>query len=311
MIVTPRLRWLQLVLRWRGSILPRIWFRVLVSTTVAVGVVLFDELVHPRRLLTVVPFTLVGLAISIFLGFRNNTSYDRFWEGRKLWGSFVNTSRTMARQVGTLIHDRSGKAAGEVRALQRAMIYEIIAYIHCVRLHLRDQRDYAELAPLLPEALLRALPAQSNAPIAILQRLSEQILEATKRGWLDPLHVPLLEKCVSDFTDIQGGCERIKNTPIPFSYTVLIHQIVAIYCLGLPFGIEREVGFFTPLVVLFVSYAFFGLDAIGDEIEDPFGEDLNDLPISALSRMIEVNLRQGLGETELPPLHRAQEGQLR
>ncbi len=107
---------------------------------------------------------------------------------------------------------------------------------------------------------------------------------------------------MTEITGIQGACERIKSTPIPASYTVLIHRIVALYCLGLPFGIVTSVGALTPVVVAIVAYAFYGLDAVGSEIENPFGHDPNDLPLTALSRMIEVNLRQGLGEDELPPL---------
>ena len=109
---------------------------------------------------------------------------------------------------------------------------------------------------------------------------------------------------MTTLTDLQGACERIKGTPIPFSYTTLIHRIVAFYCYGLPFGLVSSVGAFTPVVVVVVSYAFFGLDTVGDEIEQPFGTDANDLPLAAISRTIEVNLRQRLGETDLPPLLR-------
>ncbi len=109
---------------------------------------------------------------------------------------------------------------------------------------------------------------------------------------------------LTGLTDLQGACERIKSTPIPFSYTTLIHRIVAVYCCGLPFGVVSDTCWFTPIVVLVVSYAFFGLDTVGDEIEQPFGTDANDLPLSAISRMIEVNLRQRIGDTDIPPLLR-------
>jgi putative membrane protein len=118
------------------------------------------------------------------------------------------------------------------------------------------------------------------------------------------MHLPTLEASLTGLTDLQGACERIKSTPIPFSYTTLIHRIVAVYCYGLPFGVVSDTGWFTPLVVLVVSYAFFGLDTVGDEIEQPFGTDANDLPLTAISRMIEVNLRQRIGDTDIPPLLR-------
>ena len=103
-------------------------------------------------------------------------------------------------------------------------------------------------------------------------------------------------------TDVQGGCERILSTPIPFSYTVLIHRIVAVYCFGLPFGIVESVGEFTPFVALLVSYAFLGLDTIGDAIEEPFGSEAHDLPLNALSTMIEINVRESIGDEPLPQM---------
>jgi putative membrane protein len=109
--------------------------------------------------------------------------------------------------------------------------------------------------------------------------------------------------CSSDLIcDVQGGCERIKGTPIPWSYTVLTHSIVAAYCFALPFGLIATTKLATPLVVALIAYAFLGLDAVGDELEEPFGADENDLPLDMLTRTIEVNLRQALGESSLPPM---------
>ena len=124
------------------------------------------------------------------------------------------------------------------------------------------------------------------------------------------MHLPVLEQSLTDLTDIQGACERIKSTPIPSSYTVLIHRIVALYTFSLPFGIVDAVGIATPVVVAIIAYAFFGLDAVGEEIEEPFGTDINDLPLSTLSRMIEINLRQTLGEAEVPDVLRPVDGVL-
>ena len=110
----------------------------------------------------------------------------------------------------------------------------------------------------------------------------------------------MLEESLTECTGVQGACERIKSTPIPFSYTALMHRIVLLYCVGLPFGIVSQIHLMTPVVVMIVAYAFYGLDAVGTEIENPFDQDANDLPLSALSRMIEINLRQALGEQDLP-----------
>ncbi|MFT3769404.1 MAG: bestrophin family ion channel [Minicystis sp.] len=312
--------WLRLLVKYRGTALQRIRLRLFFTTTVALAVTVVDlrfGFFHPD--FTTIPFTLIGVAVSIFLGFRNNTSYDRFWEGRRLWGQLVNTSRSFTRQILTLTGPRpfedtetvSVADPNEINAFRQEMVYRLIAFVHGFRMHLRDQDRLDELRAFLPAAEVEALRTEINRPTAILQRIGDRLRDAWHRGWIHSMHMPVLEQSMTALTDIQGGCERIKNTPIPMSYTTLIHQIVAIYCLTLPFGIVKSVGQITPFVVALVSYAFFGLDAVGDEIEQPFGLDANDFPLSALSRMIEVNLRQRLGEKELPPLAQPKNGILR
>ena len=130
---------------------------------------------------------------------------------------------------------------------------------------------------------------------------------ARRKHWIHPLHIHVIEASLVALTDVQGACERIKSTPMPHSYTVLMHRIVAGYCVLLPFGFAETIGWATPIVVLFVSYALFGLDAIGEEIERPFGLDPNDLPLSTISRAIEANLRVRIGEKP-PPLFKPRNG---
>jgi ion channel-forming bestrophin family protein len=311
MIIPSETSWLRSLVSLQGSVLPRVWKRLVGATVVAVLVTILH---HDQQLfktsLTTVPFTLVGLALSIFLGFRNNTSYDRYWEGRKLWGALVNASRSLCRQVLTLIVDTGqdpDASAGEIRALQRSMIQRLMAFVHALRLHLREQAWSSELRPFLSVSELEALSPERNVPIALVQSLGLSVQKAWRSGWLHAQHVPVLDASLSELTAIQGGCERIKATPLPYCYTALIRRIVAVYCFALPFGIIDSVGLLTPLVVFMVGHAFLGLDAIGSEIENPFGEDENDLPLAALSRLIEINLRQRLGEADLPdaltPLH--------
>ena len=355
MIVVEKTSWLRILFHFRGTAIRRIWRRIAFVTVVAVIVTYLDkhvgELVgegtmfpslgfllegqdpdgrgHMVRDLTPLPFTLIGLALSIFLGFRNNTSYDRFWEGRKLWGSMVNTTRSITRQILTLVgpipEEFDGRLTdghrspykgelpspearvtnpdvGELLEFHKEMVHRVAAYVHCFRMHLRDEQDLSELRRLISDAEVDALATESNRPVAILQTLGERFRDAWERGWIHPMHLPVLEQSLSAMTDIQGGCERIKSTPIPFSYTALIHRIVALYCFGLPFGLVNTIEEFTPVVVMIISYAFFGLDAVGDEIEDPFGTDFNDLPLSTLSTMIEVNIRQRIGDEDLPKI---------
>ncbi|MCA9622319.1 MAG: bestrophin [Myxococcales bacterium] len=278
-----------------GTVMQQIWRRWLLVGALAISVTYYHHLFELKTGLTVAPFSLVGLALSIFLGFRNNTSYDRFWEGRKLWGALVNTSRSLARQLLTLVRPAS-------EALRRELIYRVIAYVHGLRLHLRDDDDLSVLEKFLPEEEVEALRAEKNRPAAIAHRLAERLRDLYDDEAIHAFHLASLDRNLGALIDIQGGCERIKATPIPYSYNVLIHRIVAVYCFSLPFGLVTTTNLFTPVVVLIVSYAFFGLDALGDQIEEPFGVDPNDLPLDTLCAIIETNLRQRLGETQLPKI---------
>lgn len=301
MIVMPRrTRWVDLIFRIQGTVLVQIKYRLLAVLIFSLLVTYFHEQYSATvEWFSLTPFSLIGLALSIFLGFRNNTSYDRFWEGRKLWGGIVNTSRTATRRVCTLID------LPVDNPLYRQFIYQIAAYVHALRMHLRDEWHKEQIAHLLSADMLEKLDKEINKPIAILHWLAEDFARLYKEGRVHAQHLPLLEDSLHFFTDLQGGCERIKSTPIPFSYNVLIHRIVAIYCFSLPFGLLSITHWFTPLVTVFVAYAFLGIDAIGEEIEEPFGYDKNDLPLEAISTMIEVNVRQRIPDVDLPSLKTA------
>jgi putative membrane protein len=299
MIVEKRHSWIATV-ALGGIALPDIWMRTLIVTMISIGVtVLYREVPALHYSLTSTPFVLIGLPLGIFLGFRNNTAYDRFWEGRKLWGSLVNTSRTLTRQIITLIEpqpDAADTSRDEIRAHEARVVHHLIAFVHALRHHLRGSDPLSTLERTLTAEDLERLRGEPNVPVAILQRMGDLIADARRKHWMHPFHVPVIEGSLTMLTDIQGACERIKSTPMPYSYTVLMHRIVAVYCTLLPFGLAESIGWATPAVVLFISYALFGLDAIGDELEQPFGLDPNDLPLSTISRAIEANARVRIGE---------------
>ncbi len=286
--------------------------RILIITGFSVIVTVLEALsdIDDGYSLTPVPFTLIGLAVSIFLGFRNNASYDRYWEARKLWGRLVNTSRSFARQVLTLVGPPSDEIGSGrlVRAFQEDLVRRTVAYVHALRHHLRNSDPFPDLQRFLPEEELQHLRTQVNVPIAILQDIGLRLRGAWRDGWISEYHLPVLEASLTDLTDIQGGCERIKNTPIPFAYTVLTHRIVAFFCFALPFGLVRTVGALTPVVVLLISYAFFGLDEIGDQVEEPFGTEAQHLPLNALCRTIEINLLQAIDDDDVPQMLQPDDG---
>jgi len=294
-----------------GIALPHIWTRTLVVTAISVlTTVLYLEVPSFHWSITTTPFVLIGLPLGIFLGFRNNTAYDRFWEGRKLWGALVNTSRSLTRQIITLIEpqpDATERTPEVLKAHERLMVKTLIGFVHSLRHHLRGSDPFPTLRRLLPEEEVERFRGEANVPFAVCHRIATLMTEARRKHWIHPLHVPVIEQSLTALTDIQGACERISSTPIPYSYTVLMHRIVGVYCALLPFGLADSIKWMTPVVVLFVSYSLFGLDAIGDEIEQPFGLDPNDLSLSTISRTIEVNLTTRLGE-EPPPFFEPREG---
>ena len=312
MFVEQRSSWLATVVLG-GVALPHIWMRTLAVSAISIVLtVAYREVPWLHYSLTTTPFMLIGLPLGIFLGFRNNTAYDRFWEGRKLWGGLVNTSRSLTRQIITLLEPQPEATETEpalIAAYEAKVVHTLIAYVHALRHHLRESDPFSTLERVLGKAEAGPLRDEPNVPIALLQRLGDQIAEARRKHWIHAYHVAVIEGSLVSLTDIQGACERIKSTPIPYSYTVLMHRLVAAYCTLLPFGLIETVGWGTPIVVLFVSYALFGLDAVGQEIEQPFGLDPNDLPLSTIARAIEGNLRRRIGE-DSPPSFTPREGVL-
>lgn len=315
MIIKEPMPWIRMLLSVKGSSLTRTYSRILIVTLISVVVTWIERRLRVESYtLTTTPFTVIGLALGIFLGFRNNAAYDRFWEGRKLWGQLVNSSRSFSRQVLTLVRPHSsqvdtlGVERGEVEAFQKDLVRHAIAFVHSLRHSLRDTDPFEDLARFLPEPELTALRGYRNVPFAVSTQMASRVRLAWDRGWISAFHLPVMEKTLAILTDIQGGCERIKLTPIPWAYTVLLHRLVAFYCLFLPFGIVEDVGWLTPVVVLLISHAFFGLDEIGNELEQPFGIEAQDLPLDSISRTIEVNLLQAIGSTEVPDLLRPVDG---
>ena len=299
MIVKDKVSWVRLLFHLRGSSIVETWPRIL-TVTVTAAVVTYIELYYSIQAytLTTTPFLLVGVALGIFLGFRNSASYEKFWEGRKLWGALVNTARSLTRQI---CHMTGLQQNHEIlQPFQAMFVKRIIAFAHALRCHLRDQAPFEEIKKFLPADDYAAVVAAKHRPLIILQQLGRDLAIARDRRWLNEYNHPFLEAQLNEFSNILGGCERIKNTPIPFSYSVLTHRIVAAYCLSLPFGLVETTGVLTPIVVLMISYAFFELDAIGDEIESPFGLQPNDLPLTAISRNIEINLLELINDPDRP-----------
>nr|WP_218892130.1 bestrophin family ion channel [Granulicella arctica] len=246
-----------------------------------------------------VPLALYGSAIGIILGFRNNSSYARWWEARTLWGAIVNNSRSLGRQVLTGMRAKAEDAAA-LQELQRRIIYHQIAYVQALRQHLRGLDVCSELTRLLSAEDLEGLQEQKNVPLELQRRIGALIHEGEAREWIHPLQWQAMDHSLNDLGDAQGGAERIKNTPMPKQYDYFPQLFVKIYCIMLPLGMVANLGWFTTLGSTLVAFIFLALDKIGRDLEDPFDNTEFDVPLTAITTTIEVNLRQMLGETELP-----------
>jgi putative membrane protein len=225
--------------------------------------------------------TLLGFAISMLLVFRTNTAYDRWWEGRKLWGSLVNNSRNLAMKLSSFL------PADEI--VQRSFFRKIIpAYAYSLHNHLHKEKIRVELFEDEENLhVFSKLDHSKHIPnqVALLMYQHVQQLYQDKKITGDQLIV--LNNELQSFTDICGACERIKNTPIPFSYSVFIKKFIFIYVMTLPFGYVFTLGYYVIPVVAFVFYVLASLELIAEEIEDPFGGDPNDVPTEKLAQNIQ------------------------
>ena len=302
MIVRDRPSGLHLFLLLRGSVLHRIRVTLILNTVLATLVtIVHGNLFTLKITLTAIPFTLIGLPLAIFLGFRNNTAYDRYWEARKLWGELVLRMRSLSRQCQSFIdlpHPIEGQAReDDVRV---RMVHRCIAFAHALRLQLRDEKDDTVLGRWTTTAEFARIRSATHPADALMLAMGRDLGECVRSGQISPCLAAPIDQTLSALTAAAASCERIKHTPIPFSYTLLLHRTAYMYCFLLPFGLVDTTGFMTPFVVAIVAYTFFGLDALGDEIEEPFGMETNDLPLDTLCRSIEISLLASLGETELP-----------
>lgn len=304
MIVRDRPSLLVLFFILRGSVLPMIFPQVLFVLILSAFVVWghnFWPVLVPG--FNSAPLALVGIALSIFLGFRNNACYDRWWEARKDWGLLIVASRCLARQ--SLILEGRGDTVEP--APRRRLVELTIAYAYALLMHLRSGGDEARILARLASDRHEAFLESRNRPDFVLREMGALLAGLKGRGHLSDIEFGLLDATIGQMSGVLSACERIRLTPVPFGYTLLLHRTAYIFCFLLPFGFADMLGWLTPFATALVAYTFFGLDALGNELEEPFGDLPNDLPIGALAETIEINMREALGERDLPPLPEARD----
>jgi putative membrane protein len=291
-IVRPRPHWIRLLFVRRGSLIHRIATQLLFIFLLSCVVVLaHGQLFLWKVTLNSSPFSLMGVALAIFLGFRINASYDRYWEARKQWGSVLVEARNLARQALTLIGPGQDV---------RPFVLGLIGFAATLRNQLRGQPATAQTESLLPQDLRAQLTNARSAPTLVLLWLGRWLQERREAKLLEPMLAHKMESSLDGLSLALGSCERIASTPLPFTYSVILHRSAYIYCTLLPFGLVDTIGLMTPLVVTFVSYTFFALEALSDEIEEPFGIAGNDLALNAMVAGIDASLREMLGEVPPP-----------
>lgn len=291
MIVRQRTNWLKMLFIWKGSVLKKIIVQLFTITLFSLAIYFFKGKIFDYKVhLNPTIFTLIGLALAIFMGFCNTASYDRYWEGRKLWGLLVIETRSLTRQIFSLVD-------GPQNEEKQKIVRMISAFCWSLNYQLRNKPGTEHLSRLLSPEQVEKLNGKKFIPGIILGFIADWIKEQNRKGNIDTIVLTQLDHQLNQFSSISGGCERIYNTPLPFAYSVLLHRTVYFYCFWLPFGLVDTLGWMMPLIVGLISYTFIALDAIIQEIAEPFGEEENDLALNTICRTIEFSIFE---QAEIP-----------
>ncbi|MBZ0118447.1 MAG: hypothetical protein K8H88_15705 [Sandaracinaceae bacterium] len=292
----------------RGSILGLLgwqWKNVLIFTGAGTSVVGAVELLGLRWLeIPPLPLAVVGGALGIFTSFRTNSAYQRWWEGRQLWGRLVNASRHFATQVLAYLP----KDGDRPTALQTELVHRHIAYVHALRCLNRSQDPFTdEAVSETLDADRDVLRKESNLTHALLHRQMEALAAEHRAGRIDSMHMRSFDETIRALLDVQGGCERIKKTPMPRGYGFIAERLSWAYAVLLPTALVHEIHWAAIPINVLVCLGFALINEAGRVLEDPFTLFWNGLPLHALSRTIDVNLRQRLGESALPAIPQVDE----
>lgn len=281
----------QLLFAVRGSVLPQIAGAMIGLTAIATALVALDRWLVPIPDSAATPFAVLGVALSLFLGFRNNAAYDRWWEARKLWGALVADLRAFARELQVFMPDSDAR---------RQILRLSLAFLHLHRLNLRRQSADAAMLAHLGAAGANDIAGAAHPPCAALDAINACLALAHTEGRIDGFAARALTARMGNIALNQAGCERIATTPLPYVYSLLIFRTVYLYCLLLPLALIGPEGWLTPVFVGFVAYVFLGLAEVTEDLAHPFGPSLNALPLDAICRTVEIGLAPHLGQE--PPL---------
>ncbi len=299
------LNWLQIVLRLQGTVIPAILPSIILCGAYGFLVSLAYDMKLPLsfpQVSKVLPNVVVtfNIILSLLLVFRTNTAHERFWEGRKLWGSLVNTVRNLSRDILIFIDEKEPSD----RIKKESILRLTVAFSVAMKLHLRRDPINEELKPLMSALRYSKLKTVNHAPLEIAFWIGDYLQHQYKSNSVNIYQLTALQKLVDDLVDILGGCERILKTPLPLAYAIKLKQLLLIYCLILPFELVGGLGFWTGPILALVSFILLGIEEIGAEIEEPFGHDPNDLPLDFICNTMLKNIEDLINSAPGTPLEK-------
>lgn len=274
--------WWKLILSFPKSDTFRIMLPGILGIAVYTFVIVYTEkeLIHAHFNNTTTIHAMVGFVLSMLLVFRTNTAYDRWWEGRKAWGGFVNNSRNLALKLSVIVKDTDDKLRLKIL---------IQNYISSSRSHLRLGVLKEDLLECDKYPIQEVLKAQ-HVPNFLMKAILIELNGMLETGKISSTQMLIINNEIQSFSDNLGACERIKKTPIPYSYSIFLKKMIFIYIASMPFGFAMEFGYWSIFIVSILFYIFASIELIAEEIEDPFGTDDNDLPTDQISDLIKQNL---------------------
>jgi len=242
------------------------------------------------------PLTIFGSALALFLGFRANSTYQRWWEGRVLWGQMINASRNLVRLSVSML------SAPDTAALGRAIALRQIAYVNVLRCQLRRLPVATALQPPLDADEVAAVSTRTNVANGLLDITGRSVEQARREGWIDSIQQASVERILVDIANAQGGMERLKNTPLPYQYRFYPNLFTRLFCVLLPIGLVETLQYATPVGSTVAGLMFLAVLKIGDELVDPFANTIHDLPVDAMCRTVEIDALQAIGEPAPEPM---------
>ncbi len=290
---TIRLKWILQIEGWN------ILFFLVYGSAVCVLDSYFEHLAFP-----VSEVSVLGIVVAILLGFRNNEAYNRYWEARTAWSELMNASRNFASQVIGYIQTpiEQGQELQNASGIHTELIYRQLAFLNALRLQLRQEETWEELQPFLSDTEFKKLNTAANRATLLNHWQSMRLRELYKSGWIEQeAYVYGLMVTIKEFFAAQGRCERIKSTPLPRQYGFFSKAFVWVFVLLLPFGLVQHLGWGALAIYVVLATIFTITELIGSRTEEPFERKLEDVPMSSICRKIEIDLRQQLGESSIPP----------